>query len=59
MDYDTWKATDPDADNTTCSDCGETCDHTFHAPDFTPGYHPGKKGPVVCEHCHELYNPAL
>jgi hypothetical protein len=60
MDYDTWKTTDPRGDITEeCSDCGEPCSSRFHAPDYTPGYHPGRVGPVVCANCHESYDPRI
>jgi hypothetical protein len=42
-----------------CEDCGAETDGRTHAPDYSPGYHPGKVGPVVCSECLKQYDPNL
>jgi len=42
-----------------CTDCGADTDGRHTAPDYTLGYHPGSRGPVVCEACLKLYDPDL
>ncbi len=55
MDY----MLEPPRDLVECADCGSLTDGRYTRPDYSPGYHPGNKGPVVCRSCHELYDPRL
>lgn len=42
-----------------CTDCGADTDGRHHAPDYSPGYDPMRKGPVVCSDCLAQYDPRL